>query len=863
MPTARKSAKSFFSAAPAIDRRYQWFVHGMLFLSGGIALTYEVLWLRRFTTVFGATTLATAATLAAVFIGLTAGSAFLGARSARSAKPLRVYALLEIGIGLTALIVGWLLAAYDKFYPALYSGLSDSAASFAAVKLLLTVIALFLPAFCMGGTLPVLAQAVALTGGRAGVIGSGLYAANTLGAAAGALSVPFFWLPQFGATISYGVCVALNLLIGVAAWVLDRRQPARTLQPPPAPAVTRDQHRSVLASSLPAWSLAALAGLSGALMFILEVTWTRMFAQVHENSLYSFAVVVAVFIFGLSGAAVMVRAGLSQGWEARRVIGRIWIGGGAAVFVSPYVFLWLTNGLSALPQKGGWPLYAWHLLWLGSASLLAPTLLGGMVLPLLMELAGRRDAESPGKSLGRLLAWNTAGVVVGSLLAACVFPKWLGLWATIAGVAVLMATVGELCCSKLASLNFRRLAVFGLILASFVFWNPTKLPRVQVREGAGEKLISLEEGNHGIVAVVEQPGSRRIKLDNFYTLGGTAATGDERMQAHVPLLLHPAPERVAFLGLGTGITAGAALLHPVKHVTAVEIVPEVVSAANTWFAEANLGLVGSPRAEIVIGDARDFLRGSSRKFDVIIGDLVVPWRRGEAALYSAEHFAAVRRALDTGGLFCQWIPLFQLSEDEFRIVVATFLDVFPRATLWRGDFAPEAPALAIIGHAEESALIDPVAVAARVLELKPDETNPHLAHEAGLWMFLVGAIDFRESEFAAARRNRENRPWLELLAPLARPASRRTERSVFVGRILQRWLEEHATRPLSGSALERLSTVHLQWRDAGAQMAAASLLLSEGRRAEANSTLNAAVENLPPEIRRAFVPEEPAPSGAR
>jgi spermidine synthase len=362
------------------------------------------------------------------------------------------------------------------------------------------------------------------------------------------------------------------------------------------------------------------------------------------------------------------------------------------------------------------------------------------------------------------------------------------------------------------------------------------------------------EGSHGIVAVVEQPGSRRIKLDNFYVLGGTASVGDERMQAHLPLLLHPAPKRVAFLGLGTGITAGGALLHPLERITAIELVPEAVTAARTYFAEANLGVVGQARSEVVVDDARSFLRHSGRQFDVIVGDLVVPWRRGESALYSAEHFAAAYRALAPGGLFCQWMPMFQLSEEEFRIVAATFLDVFPRASLWRGDFAPDQPALALLGHADARAVIDPVAVARRVHEMKSDAANPHLVHEAGLWTLLVGPIYPRDPRFASVRRHRDSRPWLELLSPLAHAAGR-GERPVFVGRELERCLGEIRAAPRTDSALAALTSENLSWRDAGRDLAEAMQFFSEGRSMEGESRLRAAVGRLPPELQRAFMPD--------
>jgi hypothetical protein len=169
--------------------------------------------------------------------------------------------------------------------------------------------------------------------------------------------------------------------------------------------------------------------------------------------------------------------------------------------------------------------------------------------------------------------------------------------------------------------------------------------------------------------------------------------------------------------------------------------------------------------------------------------------------------------------------------------------------------APDLPALALIGHADNDAVIDPAAVGRRVREMKSDETNPHLAHEAGLWMFLVGPIQAGDAQFASAKRNRDGRPWLELLAPLAHAASRDGARPVLVGRPLERRLSEIRIRPPAGSALAALTKEQFDWRDAGSELAEATLLLAEGRRAEGEPRLRTAALRLPPEIRRSFVPD--------
>lgn len=815
---------------------------------------YEILWMRRFTAVFGATTPAVAATLAAVFLGFTAGSIVIGRRAVRSRRPLRGYGCLEIGAGIGALLVEPLLRLYDHFYPALYQSMSGSAAGFAAVKTTLAMLALFIPTFCMGGTVPLLGQAIAAERRQLGISAGGLYAANTFGAAVGAFSVPFFWLPNLTAAASYGICIIGSLLIGAIAWRLDPGEQKLAL----TPVVKRPTPKVAASVGMSARVLGVFAALSGLLLFILQVVWSRMFAQVHENSIHSFSVVVAVLLVGLAGGAALARELLRSGWAPARLLGVGWIAGGTLVFLTPSLFYSLTDGLSYIKGNGGWTYYGMKILWLSLPTVFAPTLLAGMVLPLLMEMAGQMSDQPSGRVLGGLIGFNTAGAIVGSLVAAFVLPATLGLWASLVFVGVTMIVAGDYCFSAGPAKRWfspRRGITCGLLVIGFFLLKPAGLPRTRYRESLGEKLLALNESSHGIVAVVEKGNSRRIKLNNFYVLGGTASTGDERMQGHLPLLLHPAPRRVAFLGLGTGITAGAVLLHPVEKVTAMEIVPEVIDDAREYFAEANLGFVTSSKVEVIADDARNYLRGSLREFDVIVGDLVVPWRQGEAALYTTEHFATVRRSLASGGIFCQWLPMFQLSEEEFNIVAATFLDVFPHTTLWRGDFAPDEPAVALIGRLDEAPL-DPALVERRVRELKPDPANASLAHAAGLWMFLAGPLDPKETRFAQARRNRENEPWLEFLGPLSRARSPRGKTPLFVGRRLESFLIELRARPLAGTPLARLGAQHLQWRDAGAGLCEASLLLAEGKEDAAKAMMQKTAAQVPAGIHDAlFGPE--------
>lgn len=860
--------------------------YAFAFVSGAAALVYEVLWVRRFVSLFGATAPAASATLSALFVGLAAGSLLVGRRSARWRRPLRAYGILEVCIASGAMLVVPALGLYESVYPSIYNGSFNHPLVFVAVKTALAAVALFVPAFLMGGTLPLLAHAFVASREEFGKTGSVIYAANTFGAVVGALAVPFLLLPTLGAERSYFAAVAANLCVGVLAILLDRSD--RGAREPTADEARRVESRrrvevrearanpskpsaSKHSASKPAWLLSFAAFLSGALVLALEVLWARMLAQVHENSIYSFAIVLAVFLAGLAAGAALARVLLARGWNVYKALGLAWVSAGVLVFATPPLFYTLTGGLSYVNEFGRDA----ELLTLAfaAATMLAPTILAGMVLPLLMEVTADARAAAAGPMLGRLLAFNTAGSVVGPLVATYAVMPSLGLWAGIALAGLLMVASGELWLSGLfkgSLTTARRAAVVALLATLVVGANPLTLPRARVRRDGDEKLIHLDEGSHAIVSVLESTDDRWMLLNNFYTLGGTASAAEERQQARIPLLLHPTPRRVAFLGMGTGITAGGALLPNVERVVALELVPEVVKTAGDYFADSNLGLLKDPRVEVVNEDARVYLKASGQRFDVIVGDLVVPWRSGESSLFTREHFAAARAALAPGGLFCQWLPMHQLTEEQFRIIAATFLDVFPRATLWRGDFLTDAPALALVGHTDDAA-IDPNAVDATARRLKPStaSTTPILSAQGGLWLFLVGPLDPADAQFASARRNTESEPWIELLSPSNNLNSKGQPTSPFVGEPLLRFMEKVRAAPLDDSPLKNLTPEQQRLRESGAILWEASLLLNQGREAQADALAADALAALPHELRDIIGgpthpdPEGPVPSHAR
>jgi spermidine synthase len=607
-------------------------------------------------------------------------------------------------------------------------------------------------------------------------------------------------------------------------------------------------------------SVAFLAFLSGLLLLALEVFWTRMFALVHENSIYAFSAVVAVFLAGLAGGAALAREYLRRGYSAKAGLVAAWGGSGLLVLLSPRLFLSLSSGMEFLADSPGTSIYGFRILLLAVPIMLPAMLIAGAILPLLMELAGGQRGTPAGPALGRLLAVNTIGSILGPLLANFVLGSNLGLWWSIVLVGVGLLLAVEFTLAALAVRPwplYRRLGVYALLGLGVWLLNPGGRPFVRINQDKGERLVSLEEGSYGAVAVLEDGDHRWMTINNYYVLGGTSSARDERMQAHLPLFLHPAPRKVAFLGMGTGITAGAALLHPVDSVVALELVPEVIRAAKNHFADANLHVLDDPRMEVRAEDARNFLKGSGRKFDVIVGDLVVPWRPGESSLLSLEHFYATRDALLPGGIFCQWLPIFQLSEEGFRIIAATFLQVYPRSLLWRGDFLADQPALALIGQ-RDPAPLDAAAIDRRVADLagRIADTNPYLADPAGFWLFLVGQLNPRNSKYVNARRNQDSHPWLELMTP-AVPFNRLQQGDPAPpGRFLTALFEEVRSQPIQGSLLERLDADHLKWRSAGDELWKASILTLEGRDEEAQEKALETLAGMPASLQRAVVGRE-------
>lgn len=895
-PARRLEGGTRAGPAPPLASRTRTALLALAFASGLVTLVYEVLWARELGRLFGSTAQATATTLAIFFTGLAAGSAFFGERIARHPRPVRTYALLELGIAAAAILQAGvpllggaslgLLDVYDRVYPALAGSLDGRPAALLALKLALST-ALLLPAsFCIGGTLPVLAEILASRGPRLAPAAAVLYATNTAGAALGALAAGF-WLPLFpGVRASHLAAAGLNVALAAAALVLGRKQrndgrealdegdsdsrregastATRAFEEgrlEPSEHADQARTRALSADALPPVERAAarldsravvgLAFLSGFTMLALEVLWTRMLALVLHNSVYSFTATLVGLLIALALGAAFAARLAHRATQPFVALVALLTFAGVTAGLSPFALEIWSGGFGDLGSGATWAAFLGSIFLAVAAVLALPATLGGAILPFLLRFAA--DAEgSPGRTFGRLAAVNTLGGVIGSLAAGFVLLPGLGLWTSIRTVAALSLAAAIALAVARRQIRLAAAPLVGLA-SLFTFADPARLPVARLDAAKGERLLDVWETPYGVVSALDRGSDRRLRIDNSYTLGGSAARAVESRQADLPLLLAESPRSVFFLGLGTGISAGAVLAHPVERLTTVELIAEVARASMLYFADSTHGLFTDPRSRVWIGDGRAILRSSEERWDVVISDLFVPWHAGTASLYGRDHFAAVREHLAPGGLFAQWLPLYQLSRRELEIVVRTMLDVFPRVTLWRGDFSTSRPIVALIGQ-DAGAELDPERVVARVRALgrsgnEDDETI--LALEV---LAYAGDLTAARELFAEAPIHTDDRPILEHLAAMTQARSTAGDTPWLVGAELARFQDEvlAAAEPEADPYLARLAPDEKGFVRAGAALFRALVALRGGRPDVARAEREAFESRVPASVAAHF-----------
>ena len=737
----------------------------LLFVTSGAAgLVYEILWMKQLGLLFGNSAQAAAATLAAFFAGIAAGNAFWGHRAARLARPLLTYGLLEIGVTCSAILYFALLPVYGGVYPGLFNAFIDMPVVFTATKFMLAFALFFPAAFFMGGTLPVMTQYLVRRHSTLGRYASTLYALNTVGAASGAL-VAGFWLPQnLGIQTSYLLAMLTTLIVGVLAIWLGRKPLAGLIEIQEASNTTAAPSRDNQHYTYN--NLLGLAVLSGFGALAMQVLWIRMFAQVLHNSVYTYAAILAIFLAALAIGGAIARVLGQRNIDSRITLPLLLTTAGLLVAASPSFFMMLTSGGAYIGGDADFTGYMLKIITITLASIGPATIVLGIILPYAFKLA-EGVGLGPGATIGRLVSANTVAAIAGSIAAGFVLLGWLGLWTSIELVATLyVAAALWLTVNQPAPLLAVKLVPIVSVLLLVTVLDAGRLPLVRVDPvNKQETLLKVWEGADATVAVVRRNEHLRTKLNNWYSLGSTGDMTTQRVQTHLPMLLHPYPQKVFFLGLGTGITAGTALGYPVDQVVVTEIAPSVIRASEEFFSEHTNGLFKDPRVRMVPEDGRNALRGTSDKFDLIISDLFVPWKVGTGSLYSLEHYKVAHQRLREDGLYVQWLPMYQLHQEEFSIIAKTMLQAFPQVTLWRGNFWSDRAVMALIGHQNAA----PLSADTQFMQTSTFALMEHVqdgGDRLPLLAHFAGSLEADDPRLASAPANTDDRPIIEYLAPI-------------------------------------------------------------------------------------------------
>ena len=767
----------------------------LMFASGFAGLVYQVLWMKQLGLLFGNTAQATSMTFAAFFAGLGAGSWLWGRRSGLRANPLRLYAILELAIALTALAYFLVLKLFYGIYPSIYGG---SGGSMLAIKFALSLLLIFPPAFFMGGTIPVIGQVLIpcrrAAGGRAAFI----YGTNTLGAAAGVASAAFLLVPWLGFRMTYGVAVAISLAVAAISWRLSR-------DAGPGPVHESEQEDAPESPRSGRWMTGGLCFLSGFTVLALEVVWTRLFAQVHENSVYSFAIILMVVLVCLALGAWISSAIARAKTPIRTTVGALMVTGGLLLTLGPSMLMGVTDRLTPVQSMEAWSEYIGSMFRMGFGGIGLVVIALGTVFPYLMK-AAESQALVPGRALGNLLALNTLGAIVGALLCGFVMLPALGAWGTMRWLSAAYLLAALLIPYPWKGLGIGARVVGGLcLLLLFTALDPADLPAQGTKRGAAPvTILETWESGDSIVSVIErESGHRGIQVNGAYSLGSTSAYLEQANQARIPLTAFPDTESIFFLGMGTGMSAGAALdverFPKVQRVVTCELTAEVVEAARKYIPEPMTGgLFTDPRSTVLVEDGRHYLMASDETFDMINSDLFLPYRRGAGSLYSRDHYRAASERLNEAGVFVQWLPLYQLTEAEFGVIVRTMLEVFPQLTLWRNNFTPGAEKVALIGQMKPTALpIPPNTHRAEMRDavegFRWEEALPEMVRPEpeAITFFYAGNLSAQADRFEKYPINTDDRPVIEYQTPRTFRKLAKSEKVVwFVGPKLTQQIED-------------------------------------------------------------------------
>jgi spermidine synthase len=700
-------------ATPSTTRRY---LPALLLLfagSGCAALIYEVVWYQLLQLVIGSTAVSLGVLLATFMGGLCLGSLALPRFLSNKFHPLRVFAAVELGIGICGLLVlvgvplvgGLYTVAVEHGFPSMI------------LRAVVSAVCLLPPTLLMGASLPAASRWVEAD--RKGVSWMGLlYGFNTAGAVGGCLLAGFYLLRVSDMTTATLAAAAINCTVAGIAYLISRRAPHKVEDAAP-------QEEASEPSGY--WPVYAAIALSGASALGAEVVWTRLLGLMFGATVYTFSIILAVFLVGLGIGSALGSLLLRGRMQPRTALGlcQLLLVGGIAwtawqIGLSlPY---WPVNPFLA---KSPWLVFQVDIvrcIW----AVLPPALLWGASFPLALAAAATKG-QDPGKLVGRVYAANTGGAIIGALAFSTVLVPWIGTrqsesWLILTCLASSFLILLPLWRRSRGITGLAALALIGAFAAMLAAKVPGAPPeliaygrRMLLNQGASQVLYSAEGINSSIAITRWSDGAIQ-----FHVSGKVEASTEpydmrlQRMLAHLPALAHPNPKSVLIVGFGAGVTAGSFVPHPpVKRIVICEMEPLIPVTAKKYFHKEHFDVLDDPRTKVVFDDARHFVRTTNEKFDIITSDPIHPFVKGSATLYSREYFEMVKSRLNPGGVVTQWVPLYESDRETVKSEIATFFSVFPHGAIFANELNGGGYDVVLMGQVEPLR-IDVGAVQARL-----------------------------------------------------------------------------------------------------------------------------------------------------
>ena len=778
-------------------------VAAMFFVSGAAGLVYEVVFAKALALTFGSMARATQTVLATYMAGMALG-AWLGGRvAARRPDALRVYAVCELAIGASGALMPLAFAATRALYVASAFGSEPGSPWLVLEQVALGALVLLPPTLAMGMTLPILARVAERAGDSLGRGVALLYGMNTLGAAAGALAAGYVVLPALGVTRATALAVAGNLVAAFVAIRLGARWSDGRARPEAEPAAAAPGGDE----AAPAWVPLVVLGVGGVVSLGLEVVCVHLLAVVAGNSAYAFSLMLFAFLLGLGAGAALARRWLRGARRVPAVLGLAELGLAATVLGG--AFLWdrvpgyfASFALYPLTRTFGAREVVRGLVCV--AAMLPPALFIGLVYPLAIEWVGRIQPRRRLEALGEAAAVNTAGNILGVLLAGFVLLPRAGPLASLHLAAAMAMALAVLAAAYARGKDRALLGAAGAVVVALALAQPSGLDYGALVTGgnvyfrpmyAGRVLAHAESLDGGLTAVIENEGPDggrlRTLLTNGKFQGNDAPTGEVLAQYAFGLcpMLHTAERgRALVIGFGTGATARVIHDGGFARVDVVDLSADVTRLGGEYFRAMNRGILSRPEVSTYVTDGRNFVAIRDARYDLLSMEVSSIWFAGAASLYNREFYHAARARLGARGVLQQWVQLHHLSGLDLLRVIATLRSELRNVWLYvagdqgvlvgcEWDCRPTAQAVARLGSAPDLqdafALLGPAETMLRYRVLTPDGVDRLLASARPPASALVSTDDNLLLEYSTPRGNasdgdasyRENLAMLAAFAP--------------------------------------------------------------------------------------------------